>query len=218
MGVFKDLTGYKFGRLTVVGLSPRIRGKASKMWLCQCDCGGVTELCSTHVTQHRTLSCGCLRGERASARLKTHGQSNTRLYNIWCGMKDRCYREKNSRYKNYGGRGIVVCEQWKNSFEVFRVWAQSSGYKENLTIERRNNDDNYEPDNCIWIPLAMQTKNQRNRINKTLGGERINLSALCKKAGLNLTTVCDRIKKKGMSLEEALSFKPYERRYPKRKG
>ena len=151
MPKLNDLTGQRFGRLTVLE-------RTELKWLCKCDCGNKKIVAGGHLVSGDTKSCGCLRIK--------HGMRNTRLYSIWHGMKERCYNTKHKFYKHYGGRGIKVCEEWKNDFQTFADWALSHGYADNLTIDRIDVNGNYEPSNCQWATNAEQQRNKRNSKGK----------------------------------------------------
>lgn len=125
-----------------------------------CDCGKTTQTWISDVKAGHTKSCGCLKGEK-------HNESNTDLYKRWQGIKQRCYYKKHHQYKDYGGRGIRMCDEWKNSFSAFKEWVDSSNYKPYLTIERKDNDGNYEPKNCTWITRKEQSTNKKLEPNMT---------------------------------------------------
>lgn len=159
MPKFIDLTGNKYGRLTVLKRVEN-RGKRT-MWLCQCDCGNEKVVSGKDITSGKTQSCGCLNSEKTIKRNTKHNLSNTRLYNIWNGMIGRCYRNKTKHYKDYGGRGIRVCEEWRSDFMNFYNWAKNNGYSPELSIDRIEVDGNYEPTNCRWATQEQQMNNTR---------------------------------------------------------
>ncbi len=168
MSRFIDITGQRFGRLTVlvhVGSNDQNRA----MWKCRCDCGELHIVESYKIRSGHTKSCGCLHEEvkRSIRSLKLrHGQCDQRLHRIWKAMKTRCTNPKSSGWKWYGARGISVCEQWRESFEAFRDWALANGYSDDLSIDREDNDGNYEPGNCRWATRSVQNNNQRPRRSK----------------------------------------------------
>lgn len=159
-----DLTGQRFGRLVVVSFSHKTLGA---YWNCCCDCGEHRVVSSNNLRRGNSKSCGCVRREKLVARTTRHGMSQTRLHRIWAAMLQRCHYEKNNNYERYGGRGIAVCSAWRSSFEAFRDWALANGYRDDLTIDRMNNDGNYEPGNCRWATRLEQERNKRAKFAAT---------------------------------------------------
>lgn len=152
------LIGKKFGRLTVLEFD-RVTPYQAIMWKCKCDCGEEVSVRSTHLTTGKTQSCGCLARDKAKENRTTHGLHDHPLYDIWHGMQQRCYNSKSQSYNRYGARGIRVCEEWLESFTNFYNWAMRKGYRPGLSIERIDNDDNYDPGNCKWATSEEQNQN-----------------------------------------------------------
>lgn len=163
---FKDLTGRRYGRLTVICRAENTK-HGSAQWLCQCDCGNKKIVRSASLNGN-TKSCGCLykdtREGLGRSRRKYECGSNHRLYHIWQGMKYRCINKNGRRYKDYGGRGITVCDEWKNNFQSFYEWSVANGYREDLSIDRIDNDKGYCPENCRWATALEQRKNRRDTV------------------------------------------------------
>ena len=135
----------------------------------------------------------------------THGMSDTRIYSIWCDMKRRCYNEKNKRYNRYGGRGISVCEEWRNNFNEFYEWSMSNGYSDKMSIDRINVDGDYAPENCRWITPAEQQKNTSRTHYITAFGKTMCMSDWARECGISADVLRGRINKLGWTDEDAVS-------------
>ena len=241
----KDITGQKFGKLTVIGRNGYTEGKKkSILWLCKCDCGNEALRTSAHLKQigcpscgkcrlikdedfigksfgywtvvssaenksnkksflcrckcgnerivnadtlklGTSKSCGCYHKEEIRERQTTHGQTGTRIFRIYYDIRQRCYNENNKRFSDYGGRGITMCDEWKNSFQSFYDWSMANGYSEKLSIDRKDVDGNYEPNNCRWITMAEQSNNKRTSINFSFFGVTKNLKEWCDCIGVS---------------------------------
>lgn len=210
---FKDLTGRKFGKLTVVKLNKIDKGKV--YWECKCDCGNQTIVLRSSLTSQNTKSCGCLHKKLAKYKNYSHGMSQKRIYKIWSGMKQRCNNPKASNFKNYGGRGIKVCMDWRNDFMNFYNWAISNGYDENLTIDRIDVNGDYKPTNCRWISRAEQTRNERSNIRITIKGETKLLTEWARAFNIDRRTISKRIQL-GWKSEELLM--PVDKTHKRRKN
>lgn len=201
MATIKDLTGQKFGRLTVVQLTDTHGGHA--YWLCECDCGGTKIVRGSHLKTGNVTTCGCRKGRI------THGESRSRLYPVWSNMRSRCNNPKNREYHRYGGRGIEVCDKWLNDFQAFYDWAMMNGYDEtaprgHCTLDRINNDGNYCPENCRWTTARVQANNTRRTRFIELNGERHSVTEWARRLGVNQSTLNMRLNKYGWSAEKAL--------------
>lgn len=175
-----DLTGQKFGTVTVL----RLHGHMPVRWIGECsNCGSIKPYLANNLK--RLQSCGCLKIELQSKSVTTHGQSHsnkTPEYGAWLSMRGRCLKPQHKSYHDYGGRGITVCERWMNSFENF--FADMGKRPDGYSIERINNDGNYEPGNCKWIPRPHQSKNQRSNKQLEYNGKKRELyTILAKKFG-----------------------------------
>ena len=173
----------KFGRLTVIGfagihITPC--GTKRRMWKCRCECGNETTVTENNLKNGSTKSCGCWKYEKIKEHNTKHGGTNDRLYGIWKSMKRRCNSPKDSHYKSYGGRGIKVCDKW-NDYENFKKWAYANGYNEDAeygecTLDRINNDGDYEPNNCRWVNRIVQANNTSKNHLVSLNGTQMTIA------------------------------------------
>lgn len=202
---FNDLTGKRFGRLLVVGYAGKNK-HGQTQWLVKCDCGKENTLPNASLTAGRTRSCGCLLVETSIRRATTHGRGNTANpeYACWSNMRQRCLTPGATNYKDYGGRGIKVCDRWLNSFENF-IADMGMPPTPKHQIERRDNNGNYEPSNCYWATRKEQANNQRSTVILTLNGESKTISQWAEKSGLGYRTFYQRVTRYGYSLERALT-------------
>lgn len=186
LGAFKDLTNKRFNRLVAIKTVGVDKNKKI-IWECLCDCGNTCNVTSNSLMVKDTQSCGCLKKESRKNRKPslTHGGSGTRLYSIWKGVRNRCFYLNSKNYERYGGRGITVCEEWKDNFVNFRDWSLSNGYKEGLTIDRIDNNGNYEPSNCKWSTNKEQQNNKENNVLITYQNETKTLSQWAEEKGIN---------------------------------
>lgn len=204
-----DFIGKRFGKLVVLYESEPIKegsdGRLRPAVLCKCDCGNEKVVRIMCLKRGSCVSCGCEAREKASKRLFKHGMTHTRLFSIWKSMKDRCYKTSSISYKNYGGKGIIICDEWKNEFINFCNWATANGYQDGLTIDRINNDGNYEPSNCRWATYKQQSRNRRNNHLLTLNEETKTIVEWSEIVGIKADTIWRRIRN-GMSIEKALTM------------
>lgn len=198
---FDDLTGKRFGRLVAV---EGIKKDNGFYWKCKCDCGNYTEVLPQHLKRNLIRSCGCLRVEVSSQTNKRHGMKETRLYKVWLDMKARCCNSSDSHYKDYGGRGITVCDEWKDDFMSFYEWAIANGYRDNLTIDRKDVNGNYEPSNCRWATYKEQANNKRANIILEYKGRKQTMAEWAEEIGMNYVTFQRRIKNYKWSIEKAI--------------
>lgn len=194
-----DLRGKRFGRLTVIGYA------GDEKWLCRCECGTEKLVDGDPMRRGVVLSCGCLRLERAVAAASTHRKSKTRTYYIWAVMRDRCSNKNCEHYKDYGGRGIKVCERWQR-FENFL--ADMGEAPPGLTIDRIKNDGDYELSNCRWATRKQQMRNTRNNRMIEFRGETKCVAEWADAVGLPQRLVYARITKLGWTPERALTTPP----------
>lgn len=207
-----DLTGQKFGRLTVIGLDVNQETRKT-YWYCQCECGKVVNTRSDRLISGRVKSCGCYKSEQDAIRIRKvhkHKMSGTRIYHEWQGMKARCYNKSDPRYLDWGGRGIKICDEWKKDFSAFHVWAINNGYDDSKTIDRIDNDGNYEPENCRWASQKTQSNNRRSNINITIGNTTKTLMQWCEIFNLNYKRIHARYRRNpDMPIDKLFSDRLY---------
>ena len=207
MSKVKDLTGQKFGRLTVIARGETQGKSTAAYWICQCDCGNKKNIDGRRIRTGATKSCGCLKREVIIRTNTKHGGYKERLYEIWTNMKTRCLNENFPSYIGYGGRGIKICEDWVNSFSAFREWAVGNGYEDNLEIDRSDNNGDYEPYNCKWVTPKMNSNNKRNNHLLTVFGEVKTLMQWSEdeRCVIGYSTLRNRINKLGWSNKESIT-------------
>lgn len=213
--MIKDITGQKFGRLTAIefaGHKEFKNGDKRTLWKCKCDCGNIIYVTENALQSGNTTSCGCRAKEishNTGKKNKVHGMSNTRLYNIWHGIKYRCLNPSSYEYGDYGGRGITICDEWKNDFTSFMNWSLENGYSDGLTIDRINVNGDYEPGNCRWATLSEQARNTRKSRLIEAFGKTQTLADWADEYGLIPETLSYRLNH-GYSIERALNEKPID--------
>lgn len=190
-----DLTGQRFGRLTVLQREGTDQKSQQKLWLCKCDCGNTVLRVGNTLKRGNLSNCGCLIKDikRGNAYSLTHGKSKSGEYKSWSSMIQRCTNPKHASYKNYGARGVSVCEEWLGSFEQF--FADMGSRPEGHSIERIDSDKNYEPGNCKWSSRIEQQNNKRNNRLITVSGKEMTVAQFSKISGINPRTLYNRIAK-----------------------
>lgn len=208
MGRWIDITGNRYGRLVVLEHS-HVKGY-THYYLCQCDCGNQTIVAKNALTTGRQVSCGCYRDERIKNFNKLP-DNYLQLGKIFNGMKSRCYNPNNIRYNRYGGRGIKICDEWLQNVNSFREWAIKNGYKPGLSIDRINNDGDYSSDNCRWVEPKEQLSNYSANVFIEFNGKRQTLSKWSRELNIPMSTLHNRIRVHGWTVERALT-EPVRRR------
>lgn len=207
-----DRTGQKYGRLLVLHRAPDkifSSGRTVVQWHCKCDCGKEVDVPATSLASGGTKSCGCWNDEQRKnpeAKASKHHMRNTRLYSIWRGMKKRCLTSSENNHPNYYHKHISICEEWKDDFSTFAQWALSHGYDDTLSLDRINNQGNYEPNNCRWSTNTEQQRNKDNNRLITYDNETHCLAEWAEITGIHRSTIAGHIKR-GWSLGRAL-FEP----------
>lgn len=194
-----DLAGLRFGRLLVLAKAQKVGARGRTFWRCECDCGKQAEVSGARLlaAEKPTRSCGCLRKETSAAACRsraTHNLGGTRIYNIWRKMLLRCTDSSQQCWQNYGGRGISVCDEWAESPEQFLAWANANGYSDHLTIERIDNNGNYEPSNCRWATRLEQNRNRRSNFTVTVGDKTMCATEWAQESGVGRKAIANRIR------------------------
>jgi len=203
MGKLIDLTGQKFGRLTVLYRGPNANGGRAQ-WVCMCDCGNLHTTQSYCLRRGYSRSCGCHRRQLVSEANSTHGMRNTPEYRAWQGMKRRCYNPNVVSYPRYGGRGIKVCDRWCNSFEAFYE-DMGPRLSPSHSLDRIDNDGDYEPGNVRWTTPIEQARNTCRNHLITFNGDTLTLAEWSERTGIDAGTILARLDQYGWSVEQALT-------------
>lgn len=214
-----NLLGCRFGRLVVLAPGIPVRegkaGQLRKRWLCRCDCGAEKLIRESGLKSGNTKSCGCLKRDPLYSGRFKHGQSqgkgeNTREYRSWQHAKTRCFNQKDSKYADYGGRGITMCDRWADSFEAF--FADMGVCPTGFTLDRKDTNGHYEPGNCRWASAETQAQNRRNNVQVVYEGQVFVLTELARQLGLNFWSLRHYVCLRGLPIERAVQkAKPAER-------
>jgi len=205
------LDNKRFGYLTVLHRVPNATN-GDICYFCRCDCGQELIVRACNLIHGRTKSCGCMRRSLASVRKTKHGDSGghggtgTRLYRIWRAMLSRCNCPSATEYQNYGGRGVCVCNEWKNDYASFREWAFANGYDDHLTIDRIDNDGNYDPSNCRWVTMKVQMNNKSSCHYLEYNGKTQTISEWAREIGISRSVLSQRINRYHWPIEKALTL------------
>lgn len=215
MGKILDLTGQQFGRLTVIKFDESSVHSKEKRWICRCYCGNMKSVQTSNLRSGHAMSCGCLKKESCLSNLpkefrkKKHGMSDTKLFHVYEGMIQRCENPKKPFFKDYGGRGIKVCTEWRSNSNNFLCWALTHGYHEGLSIDRIDPNGNYCPENCRWVSNKVQMRNRRNTWKITIDGIEKSTKEWCEIFKINYSTFQSRIRR-GMNEKQALTAPLHE--------
>ena len=193
-GKFKDLTEMTFGKLTVLECVGNTKGGHAQ-WLCRCECGNEVIVASSHLKSEHTKSCGCLQRNKVGMLNKKHGMRGTKIYNTWKSIKKRCFNPNCKDFGSYGGRGIKMFEAWINDFQAFYDYVSKLPHygEAGYSLDRINNNGNYEPNNLRWATAKEQGRNKRNNRIVQYDGEKMCLAEAVEKSNIQLGTVIRRI-------------------------
>ena len=205
--------GQKFGYLTVLDV---YRGESCWMCRCKCDCGNIKDIAKSGLTTGRTTSCGCYNRRRVHEACSKGNFTNTRLYHTWENMKARCLNKNSPEYHNYGGRGITICDEWRDDFLKFRDWAINNGWDEThnkfeISLDRINVNGNYEPSNCRWATYKEQVNNQRRSRRWIYNGVAYTLIEISEKFNINPMALRSRLYSQKLDVKTAIE-KPLQKR------
>lgn len=203
MANFINRSGHHFGQLTVLDEweSRQFGQNKSVFWKCRCDCGNELFVRSVYLVNGEVKHCGC---SPQRGRQITHGLTGTPEYRCWLRMKQRCYDPRAKQFEDWGGRGIQVCDRWRNSFENFLA-DMGEIPQPRLQLDRKDNNGNYEPDNCQWATPKQQCRNTRHNRYLTLGNETMSVVEWSERTGINSTTIRQRLDFSGWTVEQALT-------------
>lgn len=203
---YKDEIGKTYGRLTILGFSNESGSLRNLKCICSCVCGKTSYPTLSNLRLGKSRSCTCLRDDKIKKVNLKHGLRHDPIYSVWTDMKTRCYNPNYRCYKDYGGRGIIVCQEWLDDFLNFYTWAVEKGYKKGLELDRHpDQNGNYEPGNCRWATKLKQANNKRNNIIVEFKGETMTLpEAVRRYAVVSYHTVHSRMHKYGWDIEKAL--------------
>lgn len=205
-----DISGKKYNHLIALNRELGYANRRDNYWRCKCECGKETVVKKYDLTHSIVKSCGCLSKKMTSETLKKHGDTGSRLYTVWDGMKRRCLDKKDKGFPRYGGRGITICDEWlgKHGYENFKSWAVKNGYDENAkrgvcTIDRIDNKGNYEPSNCRWVNQYVQANNRECVYKISYNGETHSFAEWSRIIGVSETALKDRVFRQGLTIQEA---------------
>lgn len=196
-----DLTGRTYNKLTVIKLDEEKSNNRVKYWLCKCECGNTKSIEGSKLKNGTTKACGCMRGG-----IQKYEINEKKLYKKWLHMKARCYDKNDISYKNYGNRGIKVCEEWLD-YNNFAKWSIENGYNSNLELDRINTNGNYEPSNCRYVTHLKNSRNKRSTLKYNYKNEILTLKEIADLNNIDYKILWQRIKRNKKTLEEALEVK-----------
>lgn len=204
---FKDLTGQTFDRLKVLKVDHKQQcgNRFRYYWLCECECGNTVVVRTDCLTKGLVKSCGCLKKEQDEINLRanhSHKLSHTKFWDTYYGMMSRCYESTDKRYSDYGGRGIGVCNEWREDKNKFFEWAKDNGLKEGLQLDRIDNNGDYSPDNCRWVTPKQNSRNRRSNVMVEFDGEWITLIEVAERLGISIWQARKRYRKFGIKRSE----------------